>query len=137
MKHRLPYILQSLISLTIGGIIYIFLRRNTYIHFIFNIPREFYCNISFPFDNFIRYHLPDFLWCYSMSMALYSILLPKKSNISICVISMLFGIGLEVLQYLSIISGTFDFIDCIIYVLAAIISNIFYKKRGIKNEKIN
>ncbi len=135
MKFRCKYIIHSLTALIIGLAIYILFRRNTYIHSFLNLTDTVYLNVPFYGDIFIKFQLPDFLWGYSLTMALYAVLLPKNSRLPFF-ITIFFGTSFEILQHLHIVSGTFDFLDCIMYFLAALISNIVYN-RSLKNEKIS
>ncbi len=131
MKNRCFYIIHSFLSIFIGAFIYIVFRSNTYIHNFLNIKEPLLSNINFYGDQIIRYALPDFLWCYSFTMLIYAILMPvKNKSLIVCISCIIFGILWEILQLLSIITGTFDLIDCFMYILAAIISYIIYIKRG-------
>ncbi len=130
MKNRLIYTLQSVISLTFGAIIYILFRKNTYLHGFLNISTPLLSNIEFFADNLIRYALPDFLWCYSFTMMIYAVLMPqKKKGIYAGVFCAFSGIFWEILQKLSVVSGTFDLIDCAMYIFASYYSYKIYNKR--------
>ncbi len=130
MKSRCYCILHSIISLLTGLVIYILFRKNTYIHSALNIfPDMFFANDNFLFDEIIRYALPDFFWSYSLCLGLYSIYLPTgKGKVIIPATACSLGIGWEVMQKLGIASGTFDIIDCLMYVGASLVSYIIYLK---------
>ncbi len=130
MKSRCYCILHSIISLMVGVSIYVLFRKNTYIHTILNIsPDMFFGYSSFLLDELIRYALPDFLWSYSLNFGLYAIYLPKnKGKIIIPITVSLLGFCWEILQKFGLTSGTFDIIDCLMYVGASMVSCIIYLK---------
>ncbi len=130
MKNRVYYLSHSFFSLCVGLSLYLFVRQGTYIHQILHTPIAFgFSEVSFFGDKIVRYAFPDFLWGYALSMVLYALWLPRKKAYIISVISALLGIAWELCQLLSIVNGTFDIIDCGMYILASIISYHFYKKR--------
>ncbi len=130
MKKRCCYLIRAVISLCLGLCIYLFFRQGTYIHKILTISNGFWLSeINFFWDSLVRYALPDFLWGYALSMMLYALWLPKKKIYLISYVSASLGVMWEILQLLSIAKGTFDIIDCGMYILASWISYISYKKR--------
>ncbi len=129
MKIRLKYTLYSFLSLLIGGVIYILFRSDTYIHSFLNITTLYLSNTDFFGDEIIRYALPDFLWGFSLSMMVYAVLLPnKKKSIYAGMLCAFLGTLWEILQKLSIVTGTFDIIDCLMYISSAVFSYIIYNK---------
>jgi hypothetical protein len=81
--------------------------------------------------NWIIYSLPDGLWVYSFSAMLYLIWNENYKSIQkILFLPFIVLCGMEILQFLKIINGTFDIIDVfvslIMYVLL-IINIKFYK----------
>ncbi len=130
MKSRCYCILHSIISLLVGITIYILFRKNTYIHTYLSIsPDMFFGNNKFLLDEVMRYALPDFLWSYSLNFGLYSIYLPNnKWRIIIPVIVSILGFCWEILQKAGLTNGTFDIIDCVMYVGASMVSYIIYLK---------
>ncbi len=102
-------------------------RNNTYIHSIISIELINISGLNFFGDSFVRYYLPDFLWGYSLAMAFYGLFLPKlKSSFCIVVIVVLAGISWELLQFIKPEFGTFDLLDCLMYLVSALISNYIY-----------
>lgn len=109
----------------------------------FTVGASFYIR-GLSFESLIlrlmRNHLPDMLWSYSLTFALFLILSEDKKNKTsiVCgVISALWGILMEVLQLLSIAPGTFDIFDLLLEAvsgLAASLIIIFYLRR-IRNEE--
>lgn len=132
MNSRFYYFSHSIIALLIGFTDYILFRKGTYLHNWFNITEsDTFYDLSFFGDVFLKYYLPDFLWAYALTMALFAVVLPKSKKHYIFIIFVsLFGITWEILQKLSFVSGTFDIIDCFMYIIAAIIADLIYLKRG-------
>lgn len=127
-------------SLIIGCIIYIVFRPDTYISDLFdNIIFIEKLRITFSESNcnFLRFYLPDYLWCFSLSCGLIAILAHKLSDIFICVtVALMCGVVWELLQLLNITSGTYDYLDILMYLLATIcVATI--NLRSFRNEKVN
>ena len=102
-------ILLSLFPLLIGIIIY----RN-----------------SFVFDPWVSNYLPDGLWSFSFTSSLFFVQGEKKYFFNIILVVGL-GITIEFLQLSNHIKGTFDFVDIVVYFIAAILAVIidrFLKK---------
>ncbi len=127
-KIRLTYISFALVSLLIGAVIYIFLRQGTYIHLIFSeeILNEI-CRLrnsisNLPIINFLKYYFIDFLWCLALCFSLLAVT-DFRNRFCVLVsvmVSALFGLLYELAQLLSIVSGTFDFIDVTMYIVASL-----------------
>lgn len=124
MKYRLYYIkcclFHSVLSLSFGFAIYLFFRDNTYIHRIIGqyLSIPFLGDFDFFGIHFFRYYLVDGLWAYSLTFALSAFINQRTA----AVISSLFGIWYEFLQMLHIVNGTFDFIDCIMYLSSSLLA---------------
>ncbi len=133
MKRRCYILVHSVVSLTIGLSCYLLFRRNTIIHKILNCQDLFGLSEKrFFADCQLRYYLPDFLWCYSLSMLLYAVWYPQNKIHLIPIFSAFFGIVWELLQLLSIVNGTFDLADCTIYILASAFSYYLFKREKSK-----
>ena len=117
----------GVIALIIGAILYILFRPQTYI-------AQWFSNYSFIIDiqnsiseiqsSFLRFYFPDYLWGLSLSCFLHLLFRPHLRGSGVAV---LYGSLLELLQFFNIISGTGDFYDIIMFVLAgatAMIINI-------------
>lgn len=77
----------------------------------------------------------DSLWAYALVFALYIVLSPFKSKLLFsCVISVLLGLILEILQGVNILSGTFDWWDIIIEIVAVIIAMSIINKTNKKDD---
>lgn len=81
--------------------------------------------------NWIVYNLPDFLWVFSFTSVILIIWDMKisKENIAYLFIPMGFGFVSEIGQFFSLVSGTFDKMDLLFYLIGGltsifIISNI-------------
>lgn len=126
-KHRFICIIFSLFFLFIGLLIYLFLRKGTYIHSFLpeNIElkladiylrtyKSFFCDL-------LRFYIVDFMWGAGLAFALCSVLHKIDfAHIIYCsVFSFILGILYETLQYFSVLSGTFDLMDICMYAVAA------------------
>lgn len=129
IKYRLKSVLLSALSLLLGLIIYIFMRNETNFHFL--LP-EGICNFFFgistavpdnPITDFLRFWFVDFLWGVSLTFALISVSseATKKKFISASVISFAAGVLFEVAQLFSLVSGTFDVLDIVMYAAASLL----------------
>lgn len=114
----------SLSSLVIGLIIYLAFRKETYISVI--IESCFGCfHLHSVFDvfnnSFVKYYLVDYLWGISLSSSLHLVFLPSsRESVAIIFVVAIFGFVYELLQSCSLINGTGDIIDVLLYLLAGI-----------------
>ena len=81
---------------------------------------------------FFAWYLPDFLWMFSLTCALFGIMLPRNSSIVIwSAVSFLWGVLWETAQWNGVVDGTGDLWDVLMYIMAviaaALINNL---KRG-------
>ena len=107
------YLLNCALPILFGTLIYIFFRQNTYIHKILG-----YCPQNIPSSkpiDFIRFYLPDALWAYSLTFALSFFLREMGSG---C-IAFGWGVLWELFQRYSIVPGTFDIVDILMYLAAS------------------
>lgn len=144
MKNRFVFLTLSFISLLSGALIYIFFRSGTYIHLFieeyFASKTVRFVEKNNSFIDFLRYYFIDFLWCFSFSCTLSSV--SHKFNvfntITISLFSVFLGVLFELLQNSGCISGTFDYFDILMYVIAGIchafINIIFYKALSRKEQ---
>ena len=116
-------------SLAIGGTIYIVCKPDSHISnlfdnvYIIEILRDSFSKIN---CSILYFYVPDFLWGFSLTCGLVAILTNKYIDIFICgFIALICGVIWEVLQYFNIASGTFDFLDILMYLSAAIVVVIF------------
>lgn len=126
IRKNVIIILNSVIALKIGLLIYIFMKDDTYIntftHIHFNYSPETY------FEIFIINWFCDFLWGYALTFALYYVLSPfSHRRILSLVLTVVFGAILECLQAFDIIPGTFDWWDIAIEIIAVLIATVVLK----------
>lgn len=135
MKKQIT-IIQIIIPLVIGALIYIFFGTGTYINEFVGLKE---ITLS-GFTLFLRNYFADFLWCYAFCNTLFLIYNSNTKVIFCCGIAS-FGLGItwELLQLFGVVSGTFDIIDCICYFSATIFAVLIeiVIKRGKQNEKSN
>ena len=122
MKIHKKEMFLSLVSLILGLLIYIFFRKGTYIHTLLKIEHPFgLSDLIFFGSDFIKYYLPDFLWAFSLTNALITVSDKTKKEVFIIGFAVILLSALwEILQLLKIVSGTFDFVDCFIYLFAVV-----------------
>ena len=124
MPKRMLYIVSSSVALICGCLIYILFRDNSYvgnlfINFVF--MRYIIEIVGWIECDFVKFYFPDFLWGFSLCLALYAIYTPSKTGELFCsLIVFLIGIFWELMQYLNIVSGTGDIYDILMYFLASI-----------------
>lgn len=116
--------LHVLIPVTIGITIYLFFRTNTLLVFkwanffglleIIGVIRSYTLQLVNIIPDFILYSLPDGIWVYSATI-MFLILWHKCTNnwykISWILLPLLCSMIAEILQYFSIIEGTFCIVD--------------------------
>lgn len=128
MFRRKIYILLGVVSLSLGVLIYILFRENSYIGIAFSrlsiiqairrMLEGFSCD-------FLEFYFPDFLWGFSLSCGFLAIYLPKRNGCIICTgIAFLCGCVWEWMQHKEIVSGTGDINDVLMYLLACITCTI-------------
>lgn len=132
MKYRIRFIcvVNCIISLFIGVMIYCFLRSGTFFHSFasdYGITFPDYSHIHFPFDDIIRYYLTDFLWLYSMEFGVLAVILPAMTHLPVYLGTLFsFSVIYEILQMTDIISGTGDIIDISVYLSATVVVAMIY-----------
>ena len=138
MSKRKLYILLSSVSLILGFLIYVFFRENSYIGILFGYfhiirtAREMLGWVSF---GFLIFYFPDFLWGFSLCCGLLAIYTPKQTGCIVCSsITVLCGIIWEWMQFKQLVSGTGDFCDVLMYLMASI-ACIIINIRSEVNEK--
>lgn len=105
-----------------GLSVYVVFRPDAYVaRFIFD--NFCHCCVIDTFgvlnNNFIKFHFADFLWAFSFACFLHAIFEPALIGSLLCgVMTGIFGIVYEWLQYFDVIGGTGDLIDCLFYMIA-------------------
>ena len=132
MCMRKRNILLSVGSLSSGGLLYIFLRKGSWIARRFPVVSwltEYRAFLERQPLGFFRYYFPDFLWGLSLGCALVAVLGWSNKNVWLCSF-VSFGCGClwEALQWIKWVSGTGDVLDVAMYFLAAIMCIILNKR---------
>ncbi len=118
-KRRCLFLLISVITLVIGGGLYLFCRKESYIGQL--LPTPTVDLTGHLWTEFILYWAPDYLWGVSLAAALFAVLLPlgkwawRWSGVVAC-----YGVVWEGLQLCQIVSGTADWWDILSYIAAAL-----------------
>lgn len=133
MSRRIAFAAASAASLTIGAIIYVLFRPNSYIAiFVDGIIeigtlRQALASGS---NDFLKFYFPDFLWALSLCFCLYAVFDPKKKGIIISSFVAFFcSVAWELMQFFHLVGGTGDIIDVIMYLSAGICSASLSLKR--------
>lgn len=132
MKYKLFCAINSITSLVLGVSIYLFLRKDTYLHIWVNRFAPLHDGSCFSFfgADFLRYYFPDYLWGYSLCFALCCFIPPKKGRLEYpAVITALLGCGLELLQAFGWIRGTGDVLDGLMYLTAGLTVAVINKMK--------
>ena len=128
---RIIKVLIAIITLFIGGLIYVIYRSNELLMFNwFNCLglnsvvmqlRDRFSHLIL--SEWVRYNLPAGLWLFSYMFIIDSIWNDNNGPIYRCFIIILPLVSLtsEIMQFYKIMPGTFDIIDIIGYVLAIIL----------------
>lgn len=138
MSNKIVNIILSIVTLFLGGTIYILYRENSYIsNFIENFIDLTILRNTFKLleCKFIKYYLIDYLWALSLVSGLNTLFITKKETLRICLFVFILGTIWEVLQFFNIISGTGDIIDIFMYlaaVITAVIINFLNNKGELK-----
>ncbi len=135
MAKRSTNILLCIAALITGAAIYVLFRTNAY------ISKWFDCvdfigtlrTIAVGYTNgFIKFYLPDFLWCFALCCGMQAIYLPGRRGMVICaLVAFSCGTLWELLQWGGAVSGTGDFWDILMYLSGSILSILI----NIKGEK--
>lgn len=124
-------VINILLPLILGAIIYILLRPKTIISHMFYsafsvTPKYFGTNaLSLFFKNYFC----DFLWSYSLTFSLLEI---TKYTLASMLTAFALGCAFEIAQCFSVISGTADILDVFIECAGTIIAFIIFKRGDIK-----
>lgn len=133
---------HTLFPILIGGLIYLGFRDKSLTMFnwvnhiglndaISSFRQE--CSVyKLEIPNWVVYSLPDGLWTYSFTSSI-CLIWEKKNKIYWMFFPFIIGVGLEVLQFFNIVSGTFDIVDLAVSLIAFVLSILILK--SYKNEK--
>lgn len=122
MRNRLFALAQAFFALVAGFLIYWLFREGTLLHRLPLLPlKSVFSQVYFFGDGFVRFYLTDFLWGYAFASALYAVYPPigTKKDLVPFLLTATVGVTYEVLQGESVLSGTGDVADGVLYLLAA------------------
>lgn len=129
MKLRFFCIIQSLLSVLFGALIYLLFRGDTYLGSLEAF--SYLSRVHFTGDFIFRYYLPDMLWCYGFCASLCALYLPQNSSLWICFLAAgMIGALWETIQMFVPSLGTADLFDCVSYLIGAGIFSLIYIMRG-------
>ena len=138
MNKRKIYIVLCILSVSLGGGIYIIFRPNTYVSeifvSIFPLPQNTIDFFSYFNCNFVKYYFPDYLWAFSLVCGFNTIFSSHKKIFHCAIAVLLMGILCEILQLSGIVTGTGDLIDVLMY-LTAVCSVVLIEKIFLKGVK--
>lgn len=123
-KFSIKYCILGGISLLAGLFTYLLFRPNAYVtRFIIDLFLKWYSfDKSWVISNsFVKFHFADFLWAFSFACFLHAIFIPRLRGSLLCaLLTSVFGIAYEGLQFFGVIVGTGDIVDCLFYIIAGI-----------------
>ena len=119
MRKRLRWCVMSICALFAGALDYTLYRQDTYIGSLaFWSPLPFHWGYDF-----FAYYLPDFLWAFSLTFALFAILSPAKRKTILCsILTTVYGCFWEFAQHFAWVSGTADYMDILMYLAASFLA---------------
>lgn len=125
MSLKRFYILNIVLPLVIGTIVYLYLKPSAHIsqliYFLLHISPPALNIKPTGIHRFIQYYLCDILWSYSLTFAL-SLYFGKDRLLLTYAIAASFSTLVEVLQLLPQVLGSFDIFDIIVQLIACTIS---------------
>jgi len=132
-KSRKLLVMQIFISLSVGALVYLFLRPPIGVFRLFSARDgaaiEFYVGNMF-FREFVLYHLPDMSWTFALASVLW--LFTGSKHLALFV-PFFAAAGFEILQLSGIVSGTADFLD-VIFSAVGLVLFYFIKIFHVKTE---
>ncbi len=125
-KISIRYCILGGISLLAGLFTYLLFRPNTYVaRFIISLFSERYSfdDKSWVINNsFVEFYFADFLWAFSFACFLHAIFVPRLRGSLLCaLLTSIFGVAYEGLQFFGVVSGTGDIVDCLFYLIGGMI----------------
>ena len=136
MLNRRQNFMLCMISLAVGGMLYLLFRETSYV----SVYMARWIDLSVLHSTFggapgfFRYLLPDMLWSFSLSCGMLAIMEPEGR----CywgITGFVLGSVWELLQYCHLITGTADGLDLLMYFTGSLLS-IIINKRRMKDEKV-
>lgn len=140
-NSRLFYFLNIIIPLAIGLILYLSLRKDSYVSLLANtiihlpnIPEQ---KLPTGLVAFLRNFASDILWAYALTFAVECVLgYNKKSLLLHILICVCFVVLIELVQKIGIFNGTFDLLDILFEGFSICLAiQIIKKHEEAQNEK--
>jgi len=127
------YLFRVFAPMFAGFLIYFF-GGNSNIIFLQSFSIE---PLGYNLPNWIKYNLVDGLWMFSQLQFIFLFVKfnSNKSFILVCCLALILSFSLEGLQYLRLIAGTADLLDCAFYFFAFLVSLALSKKSLSINKK--
>ena len=132
MSNRMFFCFVGSSALIIGTSFYILCRQNSIVTVILQsfMPLNISVLANNTFVKSISYYFPDFLWALGLCCGLFAIFDYHDKSAIICpIITFTYGLIWEILQHADKVSGTFDYLDILMYLTASLLAVIFYRKR--------
>ncbi len=135
MKRKHCIIIAA-ISLCLGLCVYLLFNQTTYIYsFLPDWLRFQQITVDNDvLDMLLKNYCADLLWAISFTFVVQSILMLKPPKVYLLLFTTVLGVAIEIMQLFSIINGTFDLFDILVYFLGSLISIIIIKIGGKRNE---
>ena len=135
MKRKHCIIIAA-ISSCLGLCVYLLFNQTTYIYsfFFFFLRFQQITVDNDVLDMLLKNYCADLLWAISFTFVVQSILMLKPPKVYLLLFTTVLGVAIEIMQLFSIINGTFDLFDILVYFLGSLISIIIIKIGGKRNE---
>lgn len=136
MKLRIFCLINMIVSVVVGAVVYYLFREETIIHDLLITPiASIWADVDFSGTLFVKFFLPDLLWSYGLCAGLMAIYAPERNGAWVVsgVVATL-GVSWEIGQLSGLLPGTFDLTDCAAYLIGAIIFNLFFQRRREKSK---
>lgn len=133
MKKRLILLGGSLTALLAGALDYGFFRQDTHIGRLVAQLLGVEEEIRGRYYGILAWYLPDYLWMLALSLMIFAITDLQRYGVTVwSLVLMLYGCGWELAQYVGLVSGTADWLDVILYIMAvctAVMINLLLMRR--------
>ena len=138
MRNRYINIVLALVSLIVGGFLYILFRPTSVIGQAFNgfpFVQFIRSGIGHQINPFLKFYLSDGLWSFSLCCCLHAVHNPGIKGSIVCgLLVTALGLLWEVLQLCKLAPGTFDKLDIVMYLLGSILCIIINFRRDNNEE---
>ena len=109
MSNRLIYAVFCIATLSLGGLLYVLFRENTYIAVLFD-GSELFEKIrdmtQHIVNDFFKFYFPDYLWGLSLCFGLVLVFDPQVlGEIICCSVSFCYGVMWECMQLFGVLNG--------------------------------